>query len=40
MPENRKILFTISLGEPFDGVCYKLVAAVIVAPLAWHSLFE
>jgi hypothetical protein len=38
--ENRKILFTISLGEPFDGVCYKLIAAVIVIPLGWHGLFE
>jgi hypothetical protein len=40
IPENRKILFTISLGEPLDGICYKLVAAVIVVPLAWHSMFE
>jgi hypothetical protein len=40
IPDNRKILFTISLGELLDGICYKLVAAVVVAPLAWHSLFE
>jgi len=38
--ENRKILFTISLSEPLDGVCYKLVAAVIVVPLGWHGLFD
>lgn len=38
IPENRTILFTISLGEPFDGICYKLVAAVIMVPLAWHGL--
>lgn len=39
IPENRRILFTLSLGDPFDGICYKLVAAVIVVPLAWHGLF-
>jgi hypothetical protein len=30
IPEDGKILFTISLGEPFEGFCYKLVAAVVV----------
>jgi hypothetical protein len=40
IPENRRILFTISLSEPLDDVCYKLVAAVVVVPLAWHSLFD
>jgi hypothetical protein len=40
IPENRKILFTISLSEPLDGICYKLVAAVIVAPSGWHGLFD
>jgi len=40
IPENRRILFTISLSEPLDGVCYKLVAAVVVVPLAWHGLFD
>jgi len=39
IPENRRILFTISLSEPLEGVCYKLVAAVVVVPLAWHGLF-
>jgi hypothetical protein len=24
IPEDRMILFTISLGEPLDGACYKL----------------
>ena len=27
-----RILLTISLGEPLDGICYKLVAAVLVLP--------
>jgi len=27
---DKDIYFTISLGEPFNGYCYKLVAAVIV----------
>jgi hypothetical protein len=30
IPEDGTILFTISLGEPLDGICYKLVAAVVV----------
>ena len=30
IPEDRTILFTISLGDPLDGICYKLVAAVVV----------
>ena len=30
---KERILFTISLGEPFDGDCYKLIAAVIVLPV-------
>ncbi|MGA2737407.1 MAG: hypothetical protein ABSG65_08140 [Bryobacteraceae bacterium] len=28
--EDGTILFTISLGDSLDGVCYKLVAAVVV----------
>jgi hypothetical protein len=32
VPRNQRILFTISLGEPFGGHCYKLVAAVILLP--------
>ena len=30
LQEGDEIFFTISLGEPFEGSCYKLVAAVIV----------
>lgn len=30
---NERILLTISLGEPLEGFCYKLVAAVILLPL-------
>lgn len=32
--KSKRILFTISLGEPFprDRYCYKLIAAVIVLP--------
>ena len=35
MPEDGTLLFTISLGEPLDGICYKLVAAVVVIPSEW-----
>lgn len=30
---NNRVLFTLSLGEPFGGYCYKLVAAVLVLPV-------
>jgi hypothetical protein len=33
IPEDGTVLFTISLGEPLEGICYKLVAAVVVVPL-------
>src|SRR5205823_8236379 len=29
---DRRVLFTVSLGEPLDGLCYKLVAAVLAVP--------
>jgi len=39
VPQDRKILFTISLGEPLDRICYKLVAAVVVVPTLWEPFF-
>jgi hypothetical protein len=30
IPANADVFLTISLGEPFHGDCFKLVAAVIV----------
>jgi hypothetical protein len=30
LPRTQRFMLTISLGEPFDGYCYKLVAAVIL----------
>jgi hypothetical protein len=39
IPEDRKILFTISLGEPLEGICYKLVAAVVVMPRKFRKSF-
>ena len=30
IPEDATILFTVSLGDPLDGICYKLVAAVLI----------
>jgi hypothetical protein len=30
--KNDKLLFTVSLGLPFDGKCYKLVAGIIHLP--------
>jgi len=35
IPESAMCLFTISLGEPLKGWCYKLVAAVVILPPAW-----
>lgn len=38
IPENCTILFTISLGEPLEGICYKLVAAIVAVPPQWNTL--
>ncbi len=40
IPEDGRVLFTISLGEPLDGICYKLVAAVVVIPREWMAAFH
>jgi hypothetical protein len=40
IPEDSTILFTISLGDPLDGICYKLIAAVVVIPGAWAGCFR
>jgi hypothetical protein len=32
--DEGRILFTISLGEPFNGDCFKLIAAIFEAPRA------
>ncbi|MFZ5450593.1 MAG: dual OB domain-containing protein [Thermodesulfobacteriota bacterium] len=29
---DERILLTLSLGDPFEGFCYKLVAAIIIMP--------
>ncbi|MEK7222223.1 MAG: hypothetical protein AAB130_03850 [Nitrospirota bacterium] len=34
LPRRERLYFTISLGAPYRGSCYKLVAAVIVLPTA------
>jgi len=39
IPEGRKLLFTVSLSEPYEGVCYKLVVAIVAIPPAWDGLF-
>jgi len=28
MPDDREVLFTLSLGEEYKGACYKLIAAI------------
>lgn len=40
IPADRKILLTISLGEPYHGICYKLVATIVVVPRNWEPHFE
>jgi hypothetical protein len=36
--DENALYFTISLGEPFNNYCYKLVAAVLQLPKGWPSL--
>ncbi len=36
--DETALYFTISLGEPYDGYCFKLVAAVLQLPNGWPSL--
>lgn len=39
LKQRDRVLFTISLGEPFNGYCYKLVTAIIVLPESWRDFF-
>lgn len=32
IPDDHRLLLTVSLGAPFEGSCYKLVAAAIALP--------
>jgi hypothetical protein len=35
IPPGRNVLLTISLSEPLEGSCYKLVAGVVILPASW-----
>jgi len=35
--EDSTVLLTISLSEPYNGICYKLVAGVVVLPPRWAA---
>ena len=36
IPDENRLFFCLSLGEPFDdGNCYKLVAGVLLLPESW-----
>jgi hypothetical protein len=39
IPRDRKLLFTVGMSQPFGGVCYKLVVAVVVLPQVWEPFF-
>jgi len=39
IPPAAKLLFTVSLSEPFNGACYKLVAAIVILPQSWSRYF-
>jgi hypothetical protein len=32
IPNTSEVWLTVSLSEPFNGVCYKLVAGVVILP--------
>lgn len=36
--DEDRLLFTVSLGEPLEGNCYKLVAAVLTLPSDWPTI--
>jgi hypothetical protein len=36
IPRQARVLLTISLSEPYEGLCYKLAAAVVVLPPTWQ----
>jgi hypothetical protein len=37
VPRHDRLLLTISIGEPFNGYCYKLIAAVTELPGDWRE---
>ncbi len=37
LPEGERLLITVSLAGPLNGICYKLVAAVMQLPHEWLS---
>jgi hypothetical protein len=35
LPKAERLLMTVSLAGPLNGICYKLVAAVMQLPQDW-----